>query len=313
MKALTIGDIHLADKTPVFRTDDYRETGFSELRMIRDIAIRKKVDLCLFTGDIFHEKSSTKNSHLLVQESIKIFNLFPCPCYSIIGNHDIVYNRLETLMKQPLGVVFESGALKRLDKIKVKDVTIVGVHFREENDYEDLYFKKEKGPLIAVCHVLATPNGGNFFGEKIFSYKKIAKEGKPEVYLFGHLHNYQGIKTIEKKQFINLGAIARGALNQDNINRKVKLGLIEYSEKTFKCSEILLPVIPAPEIFDLERKKDMLQNETEIENFVRTLATNKLFDDLDNLEDNIRTMDVERNIKLKTVQYLNNRGADINI
>lgn len=313
MKAISIGDVHLADKTPKFRKDNYKETGLNELRLIRAVCIENNVDVALCTGDIFHDKSATKNSHSLVKEAIHIFASFPCPVYSVVGNHDIAYNRLESLTKQPLGVLFESGALKRLDRITVKGVDIVGIHFDEKNTYETLYTSKhEDRPLIAVCHALANPEGGDFFGEQVFSYNQLAEQGSPDVYVFGHFHQDQGIQTVGKKQFINLGAIARGALNKDNVDRQVKVGLIQYT-KTFKCSEIPLNVLPGDEIFNIERKNEIEETENKIEEFVKSLATNALFENLEKLEDNIRGMRLDAPIKSRLCQYLNNRGADVHI
>lgn len=312
---ISVGDIHLADRTPKFRKDNYKETGLNELKLIRDVATERKADAVFCTGDIFHDKAATRNSHSLVKDAIQIFSSFPCPVYSIIGNHDIAYNRLETIAKQPLGVLFESGALKRLDRVTIKCVDIVGVHFSEDNTNETLYCQKVEGrPLIAVCHALATPEGGDFYGEQIFSYAQLAESGNPDVYIFGHFHHDQGIQTFNGKQFINLGAIARGALNKDNIDRQVKVGLIEYGKnKTFKCSEINLNVLPGTEIFDLDRKKEIEETENEIEKFVASLTTNDLFENLDSLDTNIQKMRLDSGVKSRLCQYLNNRGAEIHV
>ena len=314
MKILLAGDYHLSDRTPKFRKDNYKETGFVEMGMIREKSSELKVDAVIFTGDIFDDKAATRNSHTLVREAIYNFSLFPCPVYSIIGNHDISYNRIETLEKQPLGVVFESRALKKLDRITIKGVDIVGIHFSEENTYDVLYSNKIEGrPLIAVCHVLATLEGGDFFGEPIFSYEQLAQHGNVDCYGFGHFHNDQGIQVVKGKHFLNLGAIARGALNKDNIHRQVKLGLIEHNGKEFKCSEIILPVRPASEIFDMERKQEIDENENQIEAFVKSLTANELFESLENLEDNIRGMRLESKVENRLCQYLNLRGANINV
>lgn len=311
---LTLGDVHLADKTPAFRVDNYRETMLQEIGMVKEQCLKEKADALLITGDIFNEKIAGRVSHSLVLEAINEFNGFPCPVYSVIGNHDINHNRLDTLPKQPLGVVFASGAVKRLDSVTIGGVDVRGVHFNEENTYEHLSFKKEGKPLVAVCHALATPKGGDFFGEPIFSYEQLVERGSEvDVYVFGHYHHDQGIQTVGGTQFINLGSLARGALNKENVDRPVKMGKIVHDGKKITCSEILLPVRPASEIFDMGKKDEIDQRETEIEKFVSSLTKQDLFEDIASLEDTIRTMEIESAVKNRVVGYLNARGAGLNI
>lgn len=311
---LTLGDVHIADKTPAFRIDDYRETMFQELDMVKEQCLVEKAAALLITGDIFNEKIAARVSHSIVLETVKKFKTFPCPVYSIIGNHDINHNRMDTLPKQPLGVVFASDALKKLDSVTIGGIDVRGVHFNEDNNHDTLAFKKEGKPLIAVCHVLATPKGGDFFGEPIFSYEKLAEGGSEvDVYVFGHYHHDQGIQTVGDKQFVNLGALARGALSKENVDRAVKMGKIVYDGKSLTCSEIILPVRPSSEIFDMGKKEEIDKRETEIEKFVSSLTKQDLFEDITSLEDTIRTMEIETPVKKRVVAYLNARGAGLNI
>src|SRR4051812_11501053 len=101
---LTVGDVHLADKNPAMRIDNYRDNGFFELGLIRQKAVEEKADYVGITGDIFDEKSPHKSSHYLVSTAMSMFNSYPCPVGSVIGNHDITHNRLESMQKQPLQV-----------------------------------------------------------------------------------------------------------------------------------------------------------------------------------------------------------------
>jgi len=315
LTAITIGDVHLADKTPASRLDNYRETLFEELMMARKVALEEKADVVLITGDIFDVKSPKLNSHYLVSKAISLFSSFPCPVYSIIGNHDITANRIDSLDKQPLAVLFNSGALKRLDKETINGVDILGIHFNENNSYETLSQKKQDGkPLIAVCHVLASPTGGDMFGEPIFSYKTLASsESEVDVYVFGHYHHDQGIQKIGKKSFVNIGSLARGALSKENVDRQVKVGKVVWDGKKFECSEIPLPVKSGSEIFNIEKKQEIEHRETEIEKFVSTLNKTDLFENISTLEETIKEMRLDSAIRIRVTEYLNNRGAGINV
>ena len=307
-----MGDLHLRERTPASRLDNYRETSFEELAAIRDIALERKADAVFCTGDIFDDPAATRNPHSLVLQTIRMFKSFHCPVYSVIGNHDISYHRQDTIEKQPLGVLFESGALKKLDREVMHGIEVVGVHFDEKNTYETLRLKKSgKSPLIAICHVLAAPEEADMFGETIFGYNEMSEGSEVDCYVFGHFHNDQGIIKTAGKSFVNLGAIARGALNSDVITRKVKLGLIEYDGLELNCSEILLPVRPVEEIFDLDKKKELQDREKEIEQFVASLAKNEIFENLSNLEEVIKKKNLEPKVKSRVIGYLNGRGAEI--
>lgn len=311
---LTIGDVHVSDTTPSSRLDNYTDSIFEDLSLAREQALKLKADAVFITGDIFDKKSPTKNSHAVVARAISMFSSFSCPVYSIVGNHDIVNNRIDSLAKQPLNVLFESGALKRLKRVSIGDVDVCGIDFDETNDYSKLSPKKENNrPLIAVCHVLATPDGGDMYGEPIFSYKTLAQNSDVDVYVFGHFHNDQGIQKIKNKQFINIGSLSRGSLTNEEVNRQIKIGKIEWNGKELICSEIPLAVKPASEIFDINKKIEMQKKEEEIENFVSSLNKTDLFQDISALSDTIKEMKLETAIKSRLENYLNNRGADITL
>lgn len=311
---LTVGDVHISDSTPASRLDNYTEATFEDLALVRTQALEQKAAAVFITGDIFDKKSPTKNSHAIVARAIAMFSSFPCPVYTIIGNHDIVNNRMDSLSRQPLNVLLESGALKRLKRVNFGGVDIVGVDFDEGNSYSTLSLKKEfDKPLIAVCHVLATPDGGDMYGEPIFSYKKLAKLSDVDVYVFGHFHNDQSIQAVGKKKFINLGALSRGSLTQEEIHRQVKIGKIVWDGKSFECSEIPLAVKSSKEIFDIEKKQEMEKKEKEIESFVASLNKTDLFQDISSLEETIKEMKLETGVKNRLVGYLNSKGAEINV
>lgn len=311
---LGIGDVHLADTTPASRMDDYCDSVFEDLSLARQKALDEEADAVVVTGDIFDKKVPTKNSHALVSRAISMFSSFPCPVYSIVGNHDITNNRMDSLSKQPLNVLFESGALKRLTRVSIKGVDVVGIDFNEENTYETLCPKKKNGkPLIAVCHVLASPHGGDMYGETIFSYKQLAEQSDVDVYKFGHFHNDQGIEKYKGKWFVNLGALSRGSLSEEEITRQVKISKIVWDGEKIECSEIPLPVKLASEIFNIEKKEEIDKQKQEIKNFVSTLNKTDLFQDISSLEETVKDMKLETGVKNRLSNYLNNRGAEINL
>lgn len=89
MKALIIGDQHLADRPPSSRTETYCEDILAKLEWIIDYANTQAVDVILNEGDVFHIKRPDRNSHYLVQRTAEIFGKSNAPVRIVPGNHDL--------------------------------------------------------------------------------------------------------------------------------------------------------------------------------------------------------------------------------
>ena len=295
---ITRADVHVADHAPEMRCDDWRTTIMGKLRQINGLAQKHKCAAILDAGDLFYIKSPFKNSHGLVRDLIQLHGEAPCPTFAIAGNHDIKHDNLTTLSGQPLGVLFESGALKPMEGgVWLKDVGPSGVH--STDDYEktriwlvgipyskqmsamdlDIEIPTNPKPLavVAVVHFFAQPKGGDFFGTPTLSYEDLA-ELYPEVtaWVFGHWHKDQGIHWIGKVPFINVGAVSRGALREENLKRKPKSGLIRLDfnnagQVQVEAEEIELEIEPPEKVFRIEEKARIEQRIDVIRAFAETM------------------------------------------
>lgn len=107
-------DVHLSDRAPSSRTDDWADAVFDKLGQVRDLAREVNAAAIIDGGDFFHIKSPTRNSHALVHRTAEHHSTYPCPVYCTPGNHDAVYGDYTFLPQQPLGVLFSTGVFKRL-------------------------------------------------------------------------------------------------------------------------------------------------------------------------------------------------------
>ena len=107
-------DVHLSDRAPSSRTDDWAETVFDKLGQVRDLAREVNAAAIIDGGDFFHIKSPGRNSHALVNRTAEHHSTYPCPVYCTPGNHDAVYGDYSFLPQQPLGVLFSTGVFNRL-------------------------------------------------------------------------------------------------------------------------------------------------------------------------------------------------------
>jgi DNA repair exonuclease SbcCD nuclease subunit len=308
-------DVHAADKSPESWKADYPSEVWSNLEQIGEIARQCGAVAVLDGGDFFHVKAATRNSHALVARAAEIHLGYPCPIYSIEGNHDISYNNVETVERQPYGVLLASGVFKSLrDQVfEAPDlrVRVVGLPFSPFRKLEELRtIKKQPGDthLIVVLHALAGENPPDhvedFFGEPVFRYRDLIFEDGPDVVCFGHWHKDQGITEIDGRFFINQGAVSRGALVRDNLTRTPKVAIIQILPTGVEVQSVLLKVAPAEDVFDLERKERQEKESTIIEQFVDRIKSDAKLDPAANIEDSVATLDFAPEIRDLALEYL---------
>jgi exonuclease SbcD len=256
-KIVFFTDIHLADVGPLSRKDNYRDSILNKLEQIRIFCVENKVDLALCGGDIFHIKTPTKNSHYLVSQTVALFKSFPCPIYSLYGNHDIRQDNLSTLDKQPFYTLLKSKACVLLqdDFFDNGKIRVFGIDYLNDPEYAD-FNRSNKGEKLQICiaHVNASSKFDDLFGERVYKYQSLS-QCTPQIFAFGHYHPDQGIEEHAGKSFINIGSISRGSLKKDELQRIPSFGYIEIAQDySFTCQKKNLIVLASNEIFDLELK-----------------------------------------------------------
>lgn len=176
-------DLHLADKSPSSRKDNWTLTCLNKIVQVGEIAREVEADAVLDGGDFFHVKAPSRNSHRIVRRVADIHKAYPCPVYANVGNHDCSSGDIRNLPKQPLGVLFSTGVFERLydehELLLERDgvsVRVVGVPYHGTS-YDMERFAVEKGDedwLVVIAHVLASEQGGTMFeGEDIVKYSDL--------------------------------------------------------------------------------------------------------------------------------------------
>jgi len=312
---LTRTDVHVSDRSPISWKGDYPAEIWSNLEQIGAIAKAREATAVLDAGDYFHVKASSKNSHALVEKSARVHRGYPCPVYEIEGNHDISFNNLETLGKQPLGVLYASGVFHQLREQVFNDgnlqVRVVGVPYSPTRTLDDL-LKIQKQPgdthLIAMVHALAgkkpPAQAEDFFNEPVFPYEALISRNGPDAWCFGHWHKDQGVEVIHGRQFINVGAVSRGALVRENLQRTPQVALVEIDGGDVKVTVIPLSVAPAEEVFDLEKKAAQEKERRDIDQFVLQLLSDGVIDPNSSIEANIRGLNFADNVREEALRYL---------
>ncbi len=315
-------DTHVADRSPVSWKGDYPAEIWSNLEQIGALAKNHGCRAVLDGGDYFHVKAPTRNSHDLVRQTADIHHAYPCPTFSVPGNHDMTYNNLDSIERQPLGVLYATRVFGRLQEEVFEDagvrVRVVGMPYSVTRTADELRaIQKKPGDdfLVAVVHQLAAQNPPesveDFFGEPVFRYAELMTENGPDVWMFGHWHKDQGIVENRGRWFVNQGAVSRGALVRENLERTPKVALLEFGPGSIKVKSIALNVRPAAEIFDLERKERNDREGKEIDQFVERLKLDSNIDPSASIEDTIKDLEFARDVRDLAMDYLIRARAEV--
>lgn len=319
---VTAADFHFSDNSPSSRKDDYAESLFEKLNQILNLCNKLKASFLLIPGDLFHVKTASKNSHRLTQRLIRIFKKFyanDCRIISIPGNHDLSFSSIESLEKQPLGVLAEAGVIELISRKETPwsktevygdaeglRFRFVGAAFGEISESSLDTVRFEKGTtedfLICLAHVFAGPLRVNFFGNMTLGYQDMLEFG-PDIFVFGHMHKDQGIQQIGNKYFVNVGAIARGSIAEDDVKRKPKVGVLQLSSDKIRATAVALKVKPATEVFDLRAKEQEDQRSKEISTFIEMLSKESEVEGED-ISGRLEASDFENEIKERALIYL---------
>jgi DNA repair exonuclease SbcCD nuclease subunit len=317
-------DTHLCDRSPSSWKADYPAEIWSNLRQIGAFSKEHEVKAVLDGGDYFHIKAASRNPHAIVVETASVHNTYGVPTYCVEGNHDIAYNRLDSVAGQPLGVLYETGVFRHLRSTVFEDggmrVRVVGVPYSANRTADDLRaIQKQPGDdfLVAIVHSLAgeepPPNVREFFNEPVFRYDQLVTKDGPDVWCFGHWHKDQGIVQLGGKQFVNLGAVSRGALINENLQRSPKVALLGFEPGRAEITPLLLSVAPASEVFDLERKERAEREHENIDQFIERLQSEASFDVSQTIEANIQGLSFASDVKQLAIDYLERARAETGV
>ena len=308
-------DTHVCDRSPSSWKADYPTEIWSNLDQIAKYAREHGAKAVLDGGDYFHVKAASRNPHSLVIKSIAVQKSYPCETWCVEGNHDLQYNSLESIEKQPLGVLYESGTFQHLRDQVFEDggmrIRVVGMPYKPDRTLSELLaIKKQPGDdfLVALVHQLASAappsRVEDFFGEPVFRYSDLVSEDGPDVWCFGHWHKDQGVVEIEGKRFVNQGAVSRGALINENTQRTPKVSLLEFTPSGFQIVELPLIVAPADDVFDFEKKERVEKENESIDQFIVQLQNNVRIDLAASIETNVEQLDFAQDVRAAALEYL---------
>ena len=319
---ITANDVHINDVAPRSRIDDYKGAILGKLGQMGMVCSKFGADAALIAGDLFDNKEPARNSHELNQDLVRVFKTFPCPIYMVEGNHDMKANRLDSIGKQPLGVLYEDGTLKKLREAVIEKkgvkVSLVGVPYEQDLDLAELKIPPKDGFVSQICvmHLYAGLKAGDMFGERLYGYDELEKLS-PDVFVIGHYHVDQGMYEQNGKWFVNIGCMGRGTLAEESLDHKPQIGLVrvsvdDHGNTSYSMKPYPLRVKPASEVFDVERRREEKKESEEIQKFVEKLASEAAAEAIPgakSIEDVLAKLDLAKAVKDCVMKYIHQATA----
>lgn len=319
--AICVGDIHLSDRPPASCTESYLDDILEMLAYVAKLEKATKAGAVVWAGDVFHHKQPSRTSHATVLKLAKVAQQYQRPPLVVTGNHDITSDRLDSLEKQPLGVLYEAGVLQELVGWH-PTLPICGIPWQQRwlspgTIQEAFECWREASSLrgesqasvdlskaLAVTHApIYPPTVADNVMFELLPLPEVSKAMDNAGYLYyGHIHEPHYHFEVDGVTYANMGAISRGSLHEYNLARKIQVA-IWTPEHGFVPVDI--PHKPANQIFKLAEAQEKKTEKMSLDTFLAEVGSATLdISSTGSIIDHVRRMEIEENVKSKSIQLL---------
>jgi len=256
-------DLHLRMTRPISRLDDdFLANLLAKVDVVREMA--NDSDAVILGGDIFDRPDVP---HGVVVQAVRAFGKFDVPIYTVIGNHDVFGYQGATVESSAMGVLLESGVVRRLDSVNIKGVNLYGLHAYDKTLWSVPEDNKETASIL-VAHKLLTNISSP--GLRAHLLSDVAAETNADAILSGDIHSPHH-EELDGVLFANPGSMAR--LSIVDRNRQPQAAEITVDDSgVISCEFIPIATRPAESLFDLKGYSSRIASEERARTFSKTYA-----------------------------------------
>lgn len=288
MKILFVGDPHLNYQTPQSRKDIYPQTILDKIKSVADIA-NKNGYITIFLGDMFHQRYQPYSYMMKCYQAFKTFKQTP---YSLVGNHDLIFEREDTFNESPLNFLFMTDVVKPLQTLQFDDTVIQGFDYTQPiqvNSTPDKY-------TVCVAH--------QYYNTPLYKHyikPEDAYNLNYNAYVLGHDH--QVYDPVQNNKFIVIrpGSLSRGTATNSNLHRDIYAYL--FDTVTHDFTRITIPSLPSTEVF-----KEIKFIEKSLDKSVDEIINNMEFDSDDTIYDQLNNTELPDKVRDLIIRYLEDNG-----
>jgi len=237
--AIFFTDVHISKLTPKSARESCWQTVSTALSWVADLAVELNAEVILCGGDITDKYNwPSFDSYQLW----RLFNKFPSPVYTVVGNHDIPGANLSLLSFSGLGQIINPnfdmwgaslnigpGGVKIIDTVQqFGPFRVVGYQWNDplleevplnytriEEKFNKIPLEKGEHVNILVSHATVGPNKTDYCPD----YTQLEIDSRIDFALFGDIHT--GFGPVKLKNGVtagNPGALYRRSFaEKDNI------------------------------------------------------------------------------------------------
>ena len=285
VKFIFASDIHITNKAPKARLDDYVKSQYRKLSYLFKYSAEKGVDAILFAGDVFDTPfvpNKTIKSYIELINNTKDPSCLLCCIY---GQHDLVYHSLANIENTPLAVLLAGTGGIQLGKTPVilkDEVALYGL------SWDEPYPKIEgtdKLVNVLLAHLTVVADKELFPGQKNFVIAKRLLYNTPfDILVTGDNHQ-RFISEFNGKYLFNNGSIMRMNISQRDFrpsftyvevdNKSVKYELVYFPIKDNVFKETVLSKVGVLKT-EADEDNDVVEDSaSQIESFFENLAKSK--------------------------------------
>ncbi|MHA1592370.1 MAG: metallophosphoesterase family protein [Candidatus Heimdallarchaeaceae archaeon] len=261
MKLGILGDLHLTNRGPRRRLDNYFETQIDKLKQALNIFDREKCSHIIQVGDFFESPDTGNYVISTIISLLRSRNIKILCCY---GQHDISGHNAFTLKRSPLKVLESAGVVKILSKDPVQLANnVVG----DDKRYLMMYAASfgEKVPEtdandpynILVTHRMIGDKS-LYPGQELTSPRKFLRDNPNYNVVFCGDYHYRFQDVYQGRTIVNPGCLMRKTIGKFDLEHQPGVTIFDVNKDKDGLSLFLLKVKTIEEIFDLEKagKKD---------------------------------------------------------
>lgn len=288
MKFLICGDLHVTDKRPENRIDDYRLTVFRKVGTILNTAYDEECDGILQPGDFTDSPSLSYDMfhdivHLIGADSVKILTTW--------GQHDLRYRTKVNTALRSIALTTNTAILEHDQPYgDGKSVIVHGCGYDEEipEPVKDRYNVLIIHKMIVEDKLWAQQD--NFEWSTSF-----LRRNKFDLIVSGDNHQFFHANNGDRYLF-NCGSLLRSSISQ--VDHKPRV-IIFDTEKPHKFKVINVPIEPASKVFAMDKVMKEKEKDEKLAAFVDGLSKQKDMglSFVDNLNKYLSGNDVDKDVK----------------
>jgi hypothetical protein len=239
---------------------------------------------------------------------------YPCPVYGVVGNHDILHDRIDSIFEtQPFGVLLQAGMLL-LDGW-ADGLPLFGVPWQQHWSEGKPAFEQWRGAdshwapdnALIVTHAPLYPPGEELPWENIPATTVAEWMGGAGFLYYGHVHDLHGTYAAGGVLFCNQGALSRGSLQESDYNRKPAVTIWHHGQLGFDAFERveLQTAKPGDQVFKVEEHIQKIDYRDRLDAFLLAVSNSTVqLTNVESVMHHVRGMDLPEPVVELAVEVL---------